>query len=431
MKTFTLSVGIIAFLCLFAVPAGHAAEQAGVSDAASQSLSAILKETWESNPSLLSARVAQKALEETLPQAQAGWKPTVDADASVSRVDPAGSALDARTPKDLGLSMEQPLFRGGRTVADIREANNAIRAGAARLKATEQSVLLSAARAYMDVVRDEALVALGEKNLEVIDRQLKATRSRFEVGDVTRTDVAQAQARLAQAQAGLVAARGALRASRAVFLQVTGRVPERLQQPSEVLDLPESLDAAQSMAETSSPAIAAARYDYRASDDAKDAVRGELLPQVAAFGTLTRTWDALESTDGTGSAVGVRAIMPLYEAGAVRSRLREAGHTAARKNLDLVAARRLAQEDIVTAWENLQAARAEIEARRAQVEAAALAREGVRQEADVGARTVLDALDAEQEALDAQVALVTAQRNEIVAQFTLAAALGLLGSSSF
>ncbi|HRC27243.1 MAG TPA: TolC family protein, partial [Alphaproteobacteria bacterium] len=275
-----------------------------------------------------------------------------------------------------------------------------------------------------------ALVDLSQKNQEVIARQLKATKARFDVGDVTRTDMAQAQARLAQAQAGLVAARGALRASRATFLQITGQTPESIKKPDVALDLPESLDAAQAMAETASPAIQAARYDYRASDDDKDAVRGELLPQVAAFGSVTRAWEALEG-DGTASAVGVRASMPLYEGGAVRARLRAAGHTADRRNMDLVAVRRLAQEEILTAWENLQTARAEIAARRAQVEASTLAREGVHQEADVGARTVLDALDADQEALDAQVALVVAERDEIVAQFALAAALGLLGPNFF
>ncbi len=422
---------VMTFLLVFAFAIPSRAGQSPVSGSdTAQSLSAVLKDTWQTNPSLLAARAGQKAIEEALPQAQAGWKPLVDADASVSRLDPAGSALDARTPKEAGVSVEQPLFRGGRTVAGIRAANNAIRAGAARLSAAEQSVLLSAAKAYMDVVRDQALVDLSRKNQEVIARQLKATKARFEVGDVTRTDVAQAQARLAQAQAGLVAAEGALRAARATFLQITGQVPESLKKPDITLDLPESLDAAQAMAETASPAIQAARYDYRASDDDKDAVQGELLPQVAAFGSVTREWEGLEG-DGTASAVGVRASMPLYEGGAVRARLRAAGHTADRKNMDLVTARRLAQEEILTAWENLQTARAEIAARRAQVEASTLAREGVHQEADVGARTVLDALDADQEVLDAQVALVIAERDEIVAQFALAAALGLLRPNYF
>lgn len=384
----------------------------------------ILKETWETNPSLLSARAAQKALEESLPQAQAGWKPTVGADASITRTDPAGNALDASTSKDAGLSVEQPLFRGGRTVAEIRAASNAIKAGSARLNAVGQSVLLLAATAYMDVVRDQALVALGEKNRDVIERQLKAAQARFDVGDITRTDVAQAQARLAQAQAGLTAARGDLRVSRAAFLQVTGRVAEQLEKPAISLILPETREAALAMAETRNPGIQAARYDYRASDDDKDAVRGELLPEVAAFGSVAREWD---DDDGTTSAFGLRASMPLYEAGAVRARLRAAGHTASSRNMELVAARRLAEEDIVAGWENLQTARAGIDSRRAQVKASMLARDGVHQEADVGARTVLDALDADQELLDAQVALVTAERDEIVAQFALAAALGLLG----
>lgn len=396
-----------------------------------QTLSGVLKQTWETNPTLKAAQAAQKAVEEEGPQAQAGWKPTLDADASVTRTDPAGSALDADTASEAGLSVSQPLYRGGRTVAEIRAANNTIKAGAARLDLTGQTVLLSAATAYMDVVRDEALVDLGQQNRAVIEKQLKASEARFQVGDVTRTDVSQAKARLAQAQADLISARGNLRVSRATFLQVTGLVPEHLEaRPGISLSLPATLDEAVALAEAKNPGIQVARYEYRASDDDTDAVFGELMPEVSAFGSLTRDWGG-RSTEGTASAVGVRASVPLYEAGSVRSRLRQARHTADQKNMTLVAARRLAHEDIVSGWENLQAARAEIESRRAQVDSAALARDGVHQEADVGARTILDALDADQELLNAQVALVTAQRNEIVAQFTLAAALGLLGPGVF
>lgn len=396
-----------------------------------QTLSGVLKQTWETSPSLMAARSAQKAIEESLPQAQAGWKPRLDADASVTRSDPAGSALDANTAKDAGLSVTQPLYRGGRTVAEIRAANNAIKAGAARLALSEQSVLLGAATAYMDVVRDQALVDLGEQNKSVIEKQLKASEARFQVGDVTRTDVSQAKARLAQAQADLIAARGNFRISRAAFFQVTGQNPERLElRPKIVLPLPPTLEESIAMAETKNPGIQAARYDYRASDDNKDAVLGELMPEVSAFGSVTRDWDG-RSADGTSTAVGVRASMPLYEAGSVRSRLRQARHTVDQKNMTLASARRLAREDIVTGWENLQAARAEIDSRRAQVGAATLARDGVHQEAEVGARTILDALDADRELLNAQVALVTAERNEIVAQFSLGAALGLLGAGGF
>lgn len=410
--------------------AGEDSEPAG---AASMTLRDVLQRTYETNPALRAARAGLEAAREQLPQAQAGWKPTVEADAAISHsnieTDP-DTGVDGSTEKSASVSVTQPVFRGGRTVADIRAANNAIRSATFGVRQTEQAILLAAAQAYLDVLRDDAVMNLRENNRDVVARQLKASQDRFEVGEVTKTDVSQSRARLASSESEVIAARGTLRISRAGFQEIVGTAPEKLTRPENIaLPLPATLDDALAMAEKNNPDIQVARYSYRSADDRTDSVFGELLPQVSAFGTAGKTWDPSPGQyDSESSAVvGLKASIPLYEAGSVRSRLRQAQHTANQRYMDVVGARRGAAQQIVSSWEDLAAARAEIDSRKAQVEASRLARDGVHQEADVGERTIIDALDADQEYLDAQVALVTAERNETVARFALAAALGLLG----
>lgn len=410
------------------VRAGEALPETGLHD--------VLRQTYETNPALCAARAGLEATRENLPQAQAGWKPVVAAESGLTwtdiKTDP-GMGVDGSTAKDASLSVTQPVFRGGRTVADIRAAKNVIRAGEFDLQRTEQDILLAAARAFLDVRRDSAVLSLRESAVEVVSRQLKASRERFEVGEVTKTDVSQSEARLARADSERIAAQGALRISRAGFREIVGFLPQSLAAPAEdariTLPLPPTLDEALAMAERNNPDIQVARYSYRSADDSADSAFGELLPEVNAFGSIGKTWDPSPGLyDSERSAVvGIKASVPLYEAGAVRARVRQARKVASQRYMQVVGARRGAAADIVSSWEDLEAARAEIQARRAQVDAARLARDGVRQEADVGERTIIDALDADQEYLDAEVALVSAERNETLARFALAAALGLLG----
>ncbi len=403
------------------------------SGAGGMALRDVLRQTYDTNPTLRAARAGLEAAREKLPQAQAGWKPVVGAEAAISHSDVTiepDTGVDGSTEKNASVSVTQPVFRGGRTVADIRAAKNAIRAETFGVQRAEQEILLSAAQAYLDVLRDEAVMNLRENDRDVVARQLKASQDRFAVGEVTKTDVSQSTARLARAESELIAARGALRISRAGFQEIVGMAPEGLARPDDVsLPLPVTLDDALAMAEKNNPDIQVARYSYRSADDNKDSVFGELLPEINAFGTFGKTWDPSPGVyDSERSAVvGLKASIPLYEAGSVRSRLRQARHTADQRYMNVVGARRGAAQQIISSWEDLVAARAEIDSRKAQVEASRLARDGVHQEADVGERTIIDALDADQEYLDAQVSLVTAERNEMVAQFALAAALGLLG----
>jgi len=385
--------------------------------------------TYENNPTLKAARAETRAVFERLPQAEAGWRPTVTANASVnaesSSSDP-GSDQNF-VSKIASLNLDQPLYRGGRTIAETEAAKNIIRAQLAALEGTEQQVLLQAVTSYLDVMRDEALLNLAGNNQKVIAKQYDATKKRFEVGELTRTDVAQAEARLAKADSEVIAAQANLRSSRASFEKMIGYPPEKLGFPITELALPETLDSAVTFAEQWNPQVRAAQHIYNSSQNNVASQYSGLLPQVSLSGDVTKAYDPSETIDESdGVEFGVVASIPLYEAGSTRSRIRESKKTVIQREQQIHEAKRLAREQTISAWESLQAAHAEMDSRLAQVEAAEVARFGVRQEADLGARTVLDTLDADQEVLDAQVALVSASRNSVVALFTVASALGIL-----
>lgn len=411
-------------------PVQGAATASQVSRMQGLKLSGALRMAYLNNPALNSGRADLLATQEALPQAQAGWKPLLSANADVTNnhVDTSGGGDDSGTSKGVGLILNQPIYRGGRTVAQSGSARYLIKARSEILRAQEQDVFAAATAAYMDVLRDMALLELRRQNQDLLGRQLKATRDRFEVGELTKTDVSQSEARLAGAEADTIDANGNLNAARAVFMQVIGAPPDMLAPPDLAPTLPSSLDEAVKLAEESSPLVVAAENLHLSSEKDIDTVFGELLPQIGFFTSLDKTYDPPGSTSGdrTNRAIGLEASVPLYEAGAVRSRVRQAKHAANSRYLDIMDAKRQAREAAVRNWEDLQAARAQIDSRIAQVKASRIAQEGVRQEAEFGARSVLDSLDADQELLDAEVALVAARRDEVVARFGLLAALGLL-----
>jgi outer membrane protein len=393
-------------------------------------LTDALREAYLNNPTLRAARADVKRVAEAVPQALASWQPNVNATGTVeygrTSNDP-GSTSDG-VEKTAGVDVNQPLYRGGRTLAGTRAAEALIDAQLAYLATTERSILFATAQAYMDLVKDEASVKVNERNRDVIDRQLTATRDRFRVGDVTRTDVAQSEFRLAQAEADLTTSIGALRSSRALFEQLVGQPAGKLWLPEAMFKYPASVDDAVTMAETYNPDVIAAMAKYQAARENVDVIYGELLPTLSAVAGTSYTMDPVSSSvdNRTSSNVGLRLTMPLYEGGAVRSRVREAKYSANELSIRILESRRAAREEAVRSWETLSAAGAELISRESQVRAAQIARDGVRQEADVGERTILDALDADREVRDAEIALITAKRNHVVAQFALASSLGLL-----
>jgi TolC family type I secretion outer membrane protein len=397
-----------------------------------QSLEEALAQAYLGNPSIEAQRAQLRATDELVPQALSGYRPSAQASASFGWQD-----QDARTqtgaidrfsrPASIGIDITQPLYRGGRTVAATERAENLVQAQRAALLSTEQDVLLQAATAYLDVVRDQAVVELNVNNVQVLERQLEAFRDRFSVGEITRTDVSQADARLARAIADRIEAEGLLQASRAVFARVVGTPPGTLAAPVLQFELPASLEEAVTLAQSNNPSVVAAQFAERAALSAVDQVRGEMLPEVGLRGSLSRNWEPQISTDRADVAsITAQVTIPLYQSGAVSSRVREAKHEAGRRRIEIEEARRQATENAIRAWEALTTSRAGIRSRQSQVDAAEVALEGVRQEAAVGARTSLDILDAEQELLDARVGLVRAQRDQIVATFQILAATGQL-----
>jgi outer membrane protein len=394
-----------------------------------QSLTEVLATTYSTNPELLAGRAELRATNELVPQALSGWRPTIAGTASVgsSWID-SDVGSDSSNPRSVGLSLSQPIYRGGRTVASTRQAENLVLAQRARLVGVEQAVLLDATTAYMDVVRDMAVLELNINNEQVLSRQLEASRDRFEVGEITRTDVAQSEARLAGATAGRIAAEGDLTESRARFVEVVGEAPGTLQTPPIVASLPASLEEAIEVAASANPNVVAADYVERAARDGVDVVFGELLPSVALNSDVEYGDELTNFDDGdrTSASVEAQLTVPLYQAGEVSSRVREAKKRASQRRLEMALQRRNAAQVATTAWEALSTARAQITSFEAQVRSNEIALEGVREEAQVGSRTILDVLDAEQELLDSRVSLVRAKRDEIVAGFQLLAAVGNL-----
>lgn len=401
--------------------------------ASAMSLEEALVATYTGNPQLLAARAGQRATDEKVPQALSGWRPTVTVSGSYGRqtIEQNTSTTTERkigtVPQTSTFTVTQPVFNGFRTVHATDAAENTVKASRGTLVATEQAVLLSATQAYMDVLRDMSVLELRVNNEQVLRRQLDATRDRFAVGEITRTDVSQAEARHAGAVAARAAAESTLASTRATFARVVGVPAENLDWPAEVKTLPATLDDTISMAENQQPELIAAEYTARAAVDTVQQVRGELLPTVSLQASSSKSWNASDhdSYRDVQSLVATVSV-PLYESGSVYSRIREAKSTAGQRRLQVDEMLLSVRAQAVQSWETLQSARAQISSLVSQVDSSRVALEGVQREAQVGARTVLDVLDAEQELLDAQVSLVTAQRNEKVAAYQLMSAVGTL-----
>lgn len=402
--------------------------------ASAQAIEDALAKAYLNNPTLLSTRAGLRSTDESVPQALSDWRPTVEVTGSIGAtvVDSSTSTetdrRQSRRPKDLGVSLTQPLFRGGRTLAATSGAENDIRAARARLLETEQNILLQAATAYLNVYRDQAVLRLNQNNEEVLQRQLEATRDRFEVGEITRTDVHQAEARLARSKADRIQSAGDLETSRANYLNIVGEpAPVTLTLPERVSDLPDSAEDAVRIAVVNNPGVIAAEFDRRASMDNVDEVWGELLPEVDVTASSTRELQtSTENSLRTTHEVTLNLTIPIYQQGSVYSRLRQARQDAAESTLLIDTERRDAAEAGTQAYESHVTARAQVDAFQTQIEASIVALEGVQREAAVGSRTVLDILDAEQELLDSRVSHVRSERDELVAAYELMSALGRL-----
>jgi len=404
-----------------------------VTPAHSETLANALASAYNNNPTLQAQRAALRATDENLSQALSGWRPTVALSGSWGQ-----KRVSSRTVKDVSLgqrtaqlSVDQPLYSGGRTVSATEQADSLINAGRSQLASVEQNILLSVATSFMNLLRDQAVLELNINNVNVLKKQLSATRDRFEVGEITRTDVAQAEARVAGAVSQQVQSDGSLKLARAAYKSVVGQAPGQLQKPLPLESMPGSEAIALELALENNPALKTAEHNEAASNHAVRTAWGALLPSVALSGDLTKAEDSTSRGSSTDSAfIGVSVSIPLYQAGGAYSSLRQSRYSNSQQRILVERAHRDLREQVTQAWERLTTARATKVARAAQVRAAGIALEGVQQELAVGSRTTLDVLDSEQELLDGQVALVVAERDEFVASFDLVAAMGGLTAQS-
>jgi outer membrane protein len=417
---------------------------AAAGGAHAETLTEALVGAYSSNPQILAERALLRATDENVPQALAGWRPTVTVTGAVGaqRTDttpgqvlffsasgiPIISPTQSKsTPKSADLNITEQVYSGGRTVALTAQAEKNIEAERARLVATEQTVFLSVIQAFLDVVRDQATVDLAINNQQVLRRQLEATNDQFRVGAVTRTDVAQAEARLAGATASRQQAEGNLQVSRANYARAVGHAPESLTQPQSHPVLPTTRDAALSLAATKNPNVIAAIFTEDAARSQIDVARSQLLPSVALVGDLNRSNDQLVTgRQTTGGSIIARVTVPLYEGGAFYSQTRQAEEVVGQRLSQTDDTRRASVQGATQAFEQVVAGRAQVTSLQSTIHAAEIALEGVRQEATVGSRTVLDVLNAEQELFTDRVQLVTTQHDLALAEYTLLGQIGQL-----
>lgn len=427
LKAMALTVGLLSSVAAAAIVSVPG------STAQAETIRQALANAYANNPTLNAARATLRGVNEGVPQALAGWRPTASASAGLGAIRSDTDGTGAyRNNASISLTISQTLFRGFRTVNSTRQAESVVKAQRETLMSTEQDTLLSAATAYVDVIRDTALVSLQRSDLAFLQEQVRAARDRFDVGEGTRTDVSQAEARAAEARASLNTALANLNTSRAIYRQVIGVEPANLSADTSIVKyVPRSVEEALQSSESQQPLIRQAQHLVDAAIFNVKAIEGELLPTVSLDGSVSRNWNPSGNVDRSNQAqIFGNVSIPLYQGGTVYSRVRQAKEELGQTRLQLDVARDQVRANVISAWGNYQAAEASIQAAQAAVEASQLALEGVIEEQRVGQRTTLDVLDSQRELVTQQSNLVTAQRNRIVGGYQLVAAVGQLDAAS-
>ena len=388
---------------------------------------------YRTNPSLLAQRANQRALDESIVQARAGLRPSLDVTISgaYTRDFSDGPFVDSDSDNaSASIGLSQTLWSGGRIGHGITAAEADILAGRENLRDIEQTVLASVIQAYADVIRDTDILAIRQANLGVLQRQLDEASARFEVGEITRTDVAQSEARLAQSEADLANAQAQLSVSRASSAAVVGQSPGDLAPMPVLPGVPTDFDSALDVALQDNPGIRAAGYNLRAAEANVAAARAEYMPSArltASYGGSNNDFDRIgDIGDTTRLTAGASVSVPLFTGGLNSSRVAQAFERANAAQINVEGERRSTLQSVSSAYAQALSARSSLEAGTEAVRAATVAAEGVRQEAQVGLRTTLDVLNQELELRNAEITLASARRNEYVAQANLLAAMGRL-----
>ena len=401
--------------------------------ASADTLREALVSTYQANPTLTAQREALKATDSTVAIARAAGRPQISAQVGVTRDLTRSGRFDTGLSKGPfltgGVDLSMPLFQGGTVRNDIKAAKTRVEAGRATLRAVEGDVFTEAVAAYMDVIRDRATVELNANNVRVLVTNLEATRDRFEIGDVTRTDVAQSEARLELARARQILVQGQLITSEENYRRVIGKRPDALQPPPPLPPLPATADEAVRIALSNNPDLIAATRQAQAAGFDVRSVRGTRLPTISAVGSgdYARTLEGETGgidRGGTATSVGLQGRIPLYQGGLPSARIRQAQALEGQALELRIASERTVVAAARSAFADYRAALDAIGANDIAVKANELALEGVRAENSVGTRTILDVLNAEQELLNSQVLLVTARRDAYVAGFRLLNAMG-------
>jgi outer membrane protein len=417
-----------------------------------ESMSGALSLAYRANPDLNQQRAGVRAQDENIPRTTAAYRPTVSATAQygfnhlAEAEGSAGAGLIAGTgaanqggldyntePATVGLSVTETIFNGNRNYNGVRQAESNILGARETLRNTEQTVLQNGATAYMDVLRDTAILDLRKNNIIVLEEQLRQTRDRFNVGEVTRTDVAQAASSLASARSDYFTAQANLETSIANYHQVIGVDPSRLE-PARSVEalLPHTVAEAINVALAEHPSVVAALHAVDAAALQVKLVEGELYPTVSVVGSVSQNYN-YEGYPGlrlfNGSVMG-QLTVPIYTGGEVDARARQSKELLSQAELQADVQRDTVRADVVSDWGLLETAKAVIKSDEAAVKAAEIALEGVREEARVGQRTTLDILNAQQTLLNARVSLVSAQRDRVVASYATLASIGELSAAN-
>jgi len=400
-----------------------------------------LIQAYQNNPQIGAQRAAVRATDESVPAALSGYRPRANATYTGTQqyldtnTRTGGGTSVANTQgwvsvHSYGATVTQNLYNGFQTANRTRQAESQVSAARETLRFTEQNVLLSAATAYMNLLRDTAILDLQRSNVEVLQEQLRQVRDRFNVGEVTRTDVAQSESRLAAGRSQLLTAESNLNTSRSSYRQVIGVEPGRLQ-PGMPVDRfsPTALPLAIEEARARHPSVGVAMFAIDAALFQVKIAEGSLYPTLNLVGSAQKSINStnnLAQLDQLSASVAGQLSIPIYQGGSEYAAIRQAKETLGQRRIDLDNARDQVQQALVQAWGQLAAAKAQILSTQAQVDASEIALNGVREEARVGQRTTLDVLNAQQELVNARVAVVTAQRDRVVASYSLLAASGRL-----
>ena len=401
-----------------------------------ETIHGALARAYQNNASMNSARAGVRVTDENVAIAKSGWRPYIAGTGSFGYTSTNNTARI--TTGSFGVAIQQSLFDGFQTLNNVRAAESQVRAANESLRNTEQNILFNAAAAYVDVLRDRQIAVLHGRNLEFLGEQVRAATSRFEVGEGTRTDVAQTQAQQAAAVAQLSAARAQVLASEAAYLQLVGDRPGRLDAASPVAKLlPGNIDAALATALAEHPAIKATLHLVDAASFQVKSAEGAMLPQLRAEAGVSHSYrDTVVSGlpgvgaqgDGSSNAasIGLNLTIPIYQGGRSSAQVRQSKESLGQARIEVDVARDQVRAAVTSAWTQYVAAREVVAAGRELVSAAQLALNGVIEERNVGQRTTLDVLNAQADVIAAQINVASAERDVVAASYAILSAMGRL-----